>query len=101
MYTLTFDSDDVVTKTTAAAGTSVTADVSAATSVSGNVFKDGASASYSLDANVAVYVYDSSDDEWAAKSKSALGGRKNAFTSITLVDTDADGDYDIAIIVKP
>ena len=101
MYTLTFDSDDVVTKTTAATGTSVAADVSAATSVSGNVFKDGASASYSLDANIAVYVYDESDDEWAAKSKSALGGRKNAFTSITLVDTDADGDYDIAIVTKP
>ena len=101
MYTLTFDSDDVVNKTTAVSGTSVAADVSAATSVSGNVFKDGASASYSLDANIAVYVYDESDDEWAAKSKSALGGRKNAFTSITLVDTDADGDYDIAIVTKP
>ena len=101
MYTLTFDGDDIVTKTTAASGTSVSANVAKATSVSGNVFKDGDSKSYSLDANIAVYVYDESDDEWAAKAKSALGGRKGAFNSITLVDTDADGDYDIAIVVKP
>ena len=103
MYTLAFTSDNIVNKTNEVAAAdyaSVPADVSAATSVSGSIFKDGAKASYSLDKAVAVYVYDESDDEWTAKSASALGGRKGAFTSITLVDSDKDGDYDIAIVTK-
>ena len=102
MYTLTFTSDDIVNKVKeVAAGDYVSkaADVSAATSVSGNVFKDGAKASYSLD-SIAVYVYDESDDEWTAKAASALAGRKGSFKSITLIDSDKDGDYDIAIVTK-
>ena len=101
-YTLTQGADGIVTAVTAKSAAATTAvDISAATSVSGNVFTDGAKNNYSLDKDVAVYIYDESDEEWTAKSASALAGRKNAFTSITLYKTSATGDYDIAIVVKP
>ena len=100
-YALTQDADGIVTAVTAKSATAEKAvDVSDATSVSGNVFTDGAKANYSIDKDIAVYVYDESDEEWTAKGASALAGRKNAFKSITLYKSGT-GDYDIAIIVKP
>jgi hypothetical protein len=104
LYTLTTNAEGIVTATPTVPATDYTttsAAVTAATSVSGSVFKDGASASFSLDSEVVVYVYDESDDAWTAKTSSALVGRKGAFNSINLVDSDKDGDYDIAIVVIP
>ena len=69
--------------------------------MSGNVLTISGT-NYSFDKDAAVYVYDVSDDKWTAKALSDLGVKKGAFSSITLVDTDADGTYyDIAIVVKP
>ncbi len=101
-YTLTIASDGVVTSVTpAAAADEKDADVSGATSYSNHVFTDGANKNYSLDDDIKVYIYDVSEKEWTAKGASALEGRKNAFTSITLYKTSSTGDYDIAIVVKP
>ena len=101
-YTLTTDSSDVVTAVTEAKDGEVIkvakADVTDKTSVSGSVFTDAAKTNYSLDADVVVYVLD--DDDWSVGKNSAMAGRKNAFESITLVDTDKDGDYDIVLVVK-
>ena len=100
-YKLTMNADGIVTDATAKApAEEKSVDVSDAVSVSGNVFTDAAKTNYSLDADIVVYVYDESDDEWTAKTASALAGRKNAFKSITLYKTGT-GDYDIAIVVKP
>ncbi len=111
-FTLTMDSDNVVTKATEASKmdpkvepkTEVFKGLTESTAVSGNVFtatKAGEKKNYSLNADIEVYVYDASDDEWTAKTKTALAGRASAFTSITLYDMDKDGEFDIAIVVKP
>ena len=104
-YTLSQNADGVVTSADNAKSATVNAtkksvDVSAATSVSGNVFTDGAKVNYSLDKDIVVYIYDVSEKAWTAKGSAGLVGRKNAFTSITLFKSGT-GDYDIAIVVKP
>ena len=109
MYTLVLDSNNIATSvkgfgdyTPAIAPDIVPITPTETTSVSGSVFT-AEKENYSLaaDADLEVYVYDESDDEWTAKTKSAMAGRATAFTKITLYDMDNDGKYDIVLIVKP
>ena len=100
VYKLAFGSDNEVTKATKGdKAVTATLNPDVTTTVSGSKVKND-DKSYSLDDEIAVYIYDESDDEWTAKAKSAIGGRKGAYKSITLIDSTDDGEYDIAIIVK-
>ena len=97
LYALSTSRNGVVTRLTEASIASISADISAATSISGSVFRDGSNHMYSLDTSVAIYVYSEMDDEWVSGSTDKLAGNAGSFNNIQLFDTDQDGDYDIAI----
>ena len=104
-YKLSFDADGVVNKTPAVDTTPAvvaTLPVSTvATTMSGNVLTVSGT-NYSFDKDAEVYCYDVSDDKWTAKTLADLGAKKGAYTSIVLIDTDADTTYyEMAIIIKP
>jgi len=101
-FTLTFDSDNVVSgvkKATLHEATGIL--LTEKSSVSGNVFKNGEK-SFSLASDVVIYVYDVDDEEWSVGSKSSLTGKSGAFQYIGLFDTDtsADNEYDVVVIYK-
>lgn len=101
LYKLTFSKDGVVTAITPCMVNSVAADTSRETSVTGAVFRDGSNTMYSLDSTIAVYLYDTSAGKWSVGDNASLAGKTGSFNSILLIDTDSDGDYDIAIAEKP
>ncbi len=101
LYKLVIDSSDIVTDASGMATVYVVTPITPtkSTSVSGSVFT-AEDTNYSIDPDIAVYVYDVSDDEWTAKKASALAGRASAFEKITLCKSSMDGDFDYAIVIK-
>ena len=63
------------------------------------VLKDAAGKNWTLSDELVVYVEDA-DGNWSVGKESAMTARKDKLASISLVDADADGEYDIAIVVK-
>lgn len=101
---LNFNGSDIVTDST----TYTTKPAVAATinetrgSVSGSVYTDSAKKKWTLDDEVAIYVYDMDEEEWVKGTASDMRGGSSAFDAIYLIDTDkdADGEYDIVLVFK-
>ena len=72
---------------------------SARGSVSGSVYTDSAKNKYTLDDDVAIYVYNE-DGDWVKGTAADMKGGSSAIDSIYLLDTDdkADGEYDIVLV---
>ena len=98
-YIVKVDESGVASKVTKGTKTIESADVTDATSVTNGVLKDAAGKNWTLSDELVVYVEDA-DGNWSVGKESAMTARKDKLASISLVDADADGEYDIAIVVK-
>ena len=101
---LTFNGSDIVTDSTSyTAKTAAAATINETRgSVSGSVYTDSAKKKWTLDDEVAIYVYDMDEGEWVKGSTSDMKGGSTNFANIYLIDTDStpDGEYDIVIVFK-
>ena len=101
---LNFNGSDIVTdSTTYTAKTAEAATINETRgSVSGSVYTDSAKKKWTLDDEVAIYVYDMDEEEWVKGTASDMRGGSSAFANIYLIDTDKDpdGEYDIVLVFK-
>jgi hypothetical protein len=101
---LNFNGSDIVTdSTTYTAKTAEVATINETRgSVSGSVYTDSAKKKWTLDDEVAIYVYDMDEEEWVKGTASDMRGGSSAFANIYLIDTDKDpdGEYDIVLVFK-
>jgi hypothetical protein len=101
---LSFNGSDIVTdSTTYTAKTAEAATINETRgSVSGSVYTDSAKKKWTLDDEVAIYVYDMDEEEWVKGTASDMRGGSSAFDAIYLIDTDKEGDseYDIVLVFK-
>ena len=97
---LTFNGSGNASAKTFIAKTAKAAVIDAARgSVSGSVYTDSAKNKYTLDDDVAIYVYNE-DGDWVKGTAADMKGGSSAIDSIYLLDTDdkADGEYDIVLV---
>ena len=96
LYTLTFSGNLVKSIPAAGATNSYTTTPAAKLEVSGNTFKLSGS-NFSLAEDVAVYIYDESDETW---TKGKLGNVKYNYMELIGTDSATDEEYDIVLVTK-